>query len=102
MWEKGVMYFSKIRQIYYEFKDEDIMRRVSENTKKENNIYKKRGSISEHLFGTIKRHFGYTYLLTRGLDSVNTEVSLIRLAYNFKRIINIVGVKELIRKFRGI
>ncbi|MEH7502479.1 transposase [Neobacillus drentensis] len=65
------------------------------------NIYKKRGSIIEHLFGTIKRHFGYTYFLTRGLESVNTEVSFICLAYNFKRLISIIGVKELITKFRG-
>lgn len=84
------------------FKDEDIIDRVAENTKRKDTIYKKRGSIIEHLFGTIKRHFGYTYLLTRGLESVNTEVSLICLAYNFKRTIKIVGVKELIRKFRGI
>ena len=83
------------------FKNEDIIDRVAENTKRKDNIYKKRGSIIEHLFGTIKRHFGYTYLLTRGLESVNTEVSLICIAYNFKRMINIVGVKELIRKFRG-
>ncbi|WP_373561689.1 hypothetical protein [Bacillus sp. AFS073361] len=49
----------------------------------------------------MKRHFGYTYFLTRGLESVNTEVSFICLAYNFKRMINIIGVKELITRFRG-
>lgn len=83
------------------FKDEEIIDQVTENTIKKNNIYKKRGSIIEHLFGTIKRHFGYTYFLTRGLESVNTEVSFICLAYNVKRLIKIIGVKELIRKFRG-
>ena len=83
-------------------KDEEIIEKVSENTEKKNKIYRKRGSIVEHPFGTIKRHFGYTYFLTRGLDSVNTEVSLICLAYNFKRLINIVGVKELVRRFRGV
>jgi transposase len=83
------------------FKDEDIIDQVTENTIKKDNIYKKRGSIIEHLFGTIKRHFGFTYFLTRGLESVNTEVSFICLAYNFKRLINIIGVKELIRKFKG-
>ncbi|WP_219620140.1 IS1182 family transposase [Bacillus canaveralius] len=83
------------------FKDEDIIDQVTENTIKKDNIYKKRGSIIEHFFGTIKRHFGYTYFLTRGLESVNTEVSFICLAYNFKRMIKIIGVKELIRKFRG-
>jgi transposase len=82
-------------------KDEEIIEKVAENTEKKNSIYKKRGSIVEHPFGTIKRHFGYTYFLTRGLDSVTTEVSLICLAYNFKRMINIIGVKKLIQKFRG-
>ncbi|MFY3790876.1 IS1182 family transposase [Ureibacillus sp. MALMAid1270] len=83
------------------FKDEDIIEHVTDNTTKKNHIYKKRGSIVEHPFGTIKRHFGYTYFLTRGLESVNTEVSFICLAYNLKRLINIIGVKELIQKFRG-
>ncbi|MCM3115347.1 transposase, partial [Neobacillus sp. MER 74] len=83
------------------FNNEEIIDQVTENTIKKDNIYKKRGSIIEHLFGTIKRHFGYTNFLTRGLESVNTEVSFICLAYNFKRMINIIGVKELITRFRG-
>ena len=37
------------------FKDEDIIDRVAENTKRKDNIYKKKGSIIEHLLGTIKR-----------------------------------------------
>ena len=64
-------------------------------------VYKKRGTIVEHPFGTIKRHFGYTYFLTRGLDSVNTEASFICLAYNLKRLINILGVSELVRRFKA-
>ena len=59
-----------------------------------------RGAIVEHPFGTIKRHFGYTYYLTRGLDSVNTEGSFICIVNNLKRLIKIVGVKELIRRFK--
>jgi hypothetical protein len=50
--------------------DEEIIERVAENTKNKSEIYQKRGSIVEHPFGTIKRHFGYTYFLTRGLESV--------------------------------
>ncbi|OMF18895.1 hypothetical protein BK127_06945, partial [Paenibacillus sp. FSL H7-0331] len=67
---------------------------------RQSNIYKQRGQIVEHPFGTIKRHWGYTYFLTRGLESVGTETSLICLAYNFKRVIKIIGVKELIRLLR--
>jgi transposase len=82
------------------FSDEDIIEKINEITLKKNDIYKRRGSIVEHPFGTIKRHFGYTYLLTRGLPSVNAEGSLIWLAYNFKRLINILGTIKLVELFR--
>ncbi|MED3724853.1 transposase [Priestia filamentosa] len=83
------------------FKDEEIIEKVTENTIKKESVYKKRGAIVEHPFETIKPHFGYTYFLTRGLESVNIEVIFICLAYNFKRLINIIGVKEFIQKFKG-
>jgi transposase len=81
-------------------KEEEIIEMVDENTIAKNDIYLKRGSIVEHPFGTIKRHFGYTHFLTRGLDSVNTEGSFICLVYNLKRLINIMGVKEIVQRFR--
>ncbi|MFD3262244.1 IS1182 family transposase [Paenibacillus lentus] len=81
-------------------KDEEVIEQIAENTRSESNIYKQRAAIVEHPFGTIKRHLGYTYFLTRGLESVGTETNLICLAYNFKRMIKIKGVKELIRLFR--
>ena len=100
--KKELCISAKCGRAILRLKDEEIIEKVSENTERKNKIYRKRGSIVEHPFGTIKRHFGYTYFLTRGLDSVNTEMSLICLAYNFKRLINIVGVKELVRRFRGM
>ena len=59
-------------------------------------IVRKRKSIVEHPFGTIKRNMDAGYCLTRGLKSVNGEFSLTFLAYNFKRAINILGAKKLI------
>lgn len=82
------------------FSDEDIIEKVDEITLKKNDIYKRRGSIVEHPFGTIKRHFGFTYFLTRGLPSVNSEGSFICLAYNFKRLINILGTRKLVDLFQ--
>lgn len=82
------------------FEDEAGIEKVTQNTMRKKHLYKKRGSIVEHPFGTIKRQFGYTYFLTRGLESVNTEASLICLAYNLKRLINIMGVKELLGKIK--
>lgn len=80
-------------------KDEEVIQQIAENTRKQSNIYKQRAAIVEHPFGTMKRHLGYTYFLTRGLESVGTETNLICLAYNLKRMIKINGVKELIRLF---
>jgi len=81
-------------------KDEEVIEQIAKNTHSQSNIYKQRAAIIEHPFGTIKRHLGYTYFLTRGLASVGTETNLICLAYNLKRLIKIKGVKDLIRLFR--
>lgn len=81
-------------------KDEEVIEQIAENIRNQSNIYKQRAAIVEHPFGTIKRHLGYTYFLTRGLASVGIETNLICLAYNLKRMIKIKGVKELMRLFR--
>jgi hypothetical protein len=57
---------------------------------------KLRKSIVEHLFGTIKRWMDQGYFLTRSLANVRGEMSLTVLVYNLKRVINIIGVKDLI------
>lgn len=54
--------------------------------------------IVEHPFGTIKRNWGYNHFLTRGLESGKTETCLMFLAYNLKRVINILGVKEILKR----
>ena len=51
----------------------------------------------EHPFGTLKAWMGSTHFLTRTLEKVRTEMSLHVLAYNMKRMINILGVKPLIK-----
>jgi len=50
----------------------------------------------EHPFGTIKSWMGSTHFLTRRFKNVSTEMNLHVLAYNLKRVIQIVGVKSLI------
>lgn len=62
--------------------------------------YRKRQEINEHIFGTIKRKWGYNYTDLNGLEKVNGEHSLIMLVYNIKRSINILGVPELIAKLQ--
>jgi len=49
----------------------------------------------EHPFGTIKCWMGMTHLLTRRFKNVRTEMNLHVLAYNFKRMLNIMGIEGL-------
>ena len=58
------------------------------NTKVAKDIVKKRGSIVEHPFGTIKRHLGWDHFLVRGIEKVSGENSLIMFSYNFRRLLN--------------
>ncbi|EJM11726.1 transposase [Pseudomonas sp. GM21] len=45
----------------------------------------------EHPFGTLKSWMGATHFLTKTLDRVSTEMSLHILAYNFKRVLRLLG-----------
>jgi hypothetical protein len=51
----------------------------------------------EHPFGTIKAWMGSTHFLMKTLEKVKTEMSLHVLAYNLKRVINILGVGPLLK-----
>ena len=51
----------------------------------------------EHPFGTLKRWMGAEHFMMKGLHNVGTEMSLHVLAYNMKRVINILGVDGLLR-----
>jgi transposase len=76
---------------------------VEENNKRyhaNGQLYRKRQEINEHIFGTIKRQWGYNHTNLTGLEKVNGEHSLIMLVYNIKRSINILGVPELIAKLK--
>ena len=59
-------------------------------------IIKQRKSIVEHPFGTVKRNMDSGYCLTKGKGNVTGEFSLAFLAYNFKRAINILGIRKII------
>jgi len=64
-------------------------------------MYKKRKQLVEHPFDTIKRAFGFSYFLTRRTESVRTESLMHFLVYNMKRVINIIGTKEIIQILQG-
>ena len=55
-------------------------------------IIKKRSSIVEHPFGTIKRTLGWDHFLVRTKKKVLGENALIMFTYNFKRLLNLIGI----------
>ena len=49
-----------------------------------------------HPFETIKSWMGSTHFLTKGFKNVRTEMNWHVLAYNMKRMIKILGARQLI------
>jgi len=78
------------------WKHDEILEEMQERVLLNQDKIRIRQWLSEHPFGTVKRSFDQGFMLLRGLKKVNTEVSLSFLAYNIKRVINIVGIKDLI------
>jgi len=76
-----------------------VIERQAERNRANPKILRQRGSLIEHVFGTVKRAMGHTYFLTKGVEKVSTETSLMVLSYNFKRVTSIVGVEKMRRSF---
>jgi hypothetical protein len=78
-----------------EYNDKDLtVKQV--HIKGQDEIMSQRKCISEHPFGTIKRSMDAGYCLLKGMDKVTAEFSLVFLAYNIKRVINIIGSRKLL------
>jgi len=75
--------------------NEHLMEAMAARMKAQPWKFKLRKTLAEHPFGTIKRWFGYTHFLLKGLEKVRCEWSLTTLAYNLKRVLNLVGFEKL-------
>ena len=65
-------------------------------------LYKRRQAIVEHPYGTIKRQWGFSYILTKqGMERAAADVGLMFVAYNLRRIINILG-QEVFKEYLRI
>jgi transposase len=60
-------------------------------TKRGKEIYKKRKETVEAVFGIIKSIMGFRQFMLRGIEKVNTEWTLVRVAYNVKRLHRLTG-----------
>jgi len=75
--------------------NEHLMEAMAQRMKQHPEKFKLRKTLAEHPFGTIKRWFGYTHFLLKGLPKVRCEWSLTTLAYNLKRVLNLVSFEKL-------
>jgi hypothetical protein len=94
--ERGFRYQVKMAQADFTlaYNDQDLVVRQV-RIKPQSAIYAQRKSIVEHPFGTMKRAMDGSYCLLRGKTKVSGEFSLLLLAYNIKRAINILGSASL-------
>ena len=76
--------------------NEGLMEAMAARMKAQPWKFKLRKTLAEHPFGTIKRWFGYTHFLLKGLEKVRCEWSLTTLAYNLKRVLNLVSMEKLL------
>jgi transposase len=66
------------------------------NTLEKEHLYKRRQAIVEHPYGTIKRQWGFSYILTKkGISRASSDVGLMLVAYNLRRIVNILTLDRL-------
>jgi hypothetical protein len=89
---------NKLGRIIFRSEYQDVIDRLRARLKSDEGQGKlnKRKEIVEHPFGTMKRAFNQAYLLLKSLRKVNGEVGFTMLAYNMRRVINILGVGTLI------
>jgi transposase len=69
---------------------EDTLQRMERRIAADPNLMRRRRCTAEHPFGTLKAGDAGRFL-TRGLDKVRTEFSLSVLAYNFRRVLALLG-----------
>jgi len=75
---------------------EAVLERVAQRTEAHPEIVRRRKALVEHPFGTIKFWWGQAAVLTRGHGPVQAELSMSALAYNLRRILNLMGAKPLL------
>lgn len=80
---------------------EDVLERMQERLNRVPMASKWRRETAEHVFGTLKSWMGPTHFLMKRLRNVRTEISLVVLAYNMKRAMQILGVPVLLEAMRG-
>jgi transposase len=85
------------RSIYQEALEENE-KRVNSNPE----YYRLRQQITEHQFGTLKRQWGFTFTLMKGIQNVLSEVNLMMICYNLRRIMSIFTPNHLKTRLKNL
>ena len=80
---------------------EHILEAAEAELKKQPEAMRRRKEIVEHPYATIKHCMGATHFVMKRLPNVRAEMSLHVLAYNLRRVINILGVPKLIAELQA-
>jgi transposase len=80
---------------------EEVFERVQQRLDRMPQAGKLRRQTVEHAFGTLKAWMGATHFQTKTLPRVRTEMSLHVLAYNLKRVMQMMGVGPLVAAIRA-
>ena len=76
--------------------EQPVLDRLKERIRGQPELLNQRSQLAEHPFGTIKRGMDQGYFLMKGIKKVTTETSFTILAYNLRRVINILGVAKML------
>lgn len=63
--------------------------------------YRLRQRMTEHPFGVVKRQWGYDHVMMKGLQKTDSEISLIFLCYNIRRVMNIMGINGILKAIKA-
>lgn len=81
--------------------NEAVLDRMQARLAQHPEVLDQRRETVEHPFGTIKQWMNQGAFLMRGLEKVRGEFSLTALAYNLRRVLNIVSFPELMGAAQG-
>jgi transposase len=74
-----------------------------QNIEQRPELYKQRQSIVEHPYGTIKRQWGFYYVITKkGIKRASSDVGFMFIAYNLRRLMNIIDRAKFTKFLREL
>lgn len=76
--------------------DQEVLERLQARNRGRPELLKLRKTLAEHPFGTMKGSMNQGKFLLKGIHKVSIEFGLTVLSYNFKRVLNHLGVERML------